>query len=183
LAALVVTRLISTLILESSRLPVGAQVDANTVIAIWGVVIAVASLGVSAFVAWSTRRHNRLSVLIVVASDIFGVSGQQMLAALIAGERDPKVLAQIARAATRGKITALQEAFTGYFTGHHAFLGDHCGQHLPPRHAENVGADFYATRISPERRKRGHIRQLEALGYKVTLEPAASATAHPSRLR
>ena len=39
--------------------------------------------------------------LSVVASDIFGVSGRQMLAALIAGERDPKVLAQMARAATR----------------------------------------------------------------------------------
>ena len=37
----------------------------------------------------------------------------------------------------------------------------------------DLGSDFYATRISPERRKRGHIRQLEALGYKVTLEPAA----------
>jgi hypothetical protein len=32
----------------------------------------------------------------VVASDIFGVSGRQMLAAMIAGERDPKVLAQMA---------------------------------------------------------------------------------------
>src|SRR3954468_1258044 len=35
------------------------------------------------------------------------------------------------------------------------------------------GADFYITRIDPERRKRGHVRQLEALGYKVTLQPAA----------
>jgi transposase len=60
--------------------------------------------------------------LSVVASDIFGVSGRQMLAAMIAGERDPKVLAQMARAAMRGKITALQEAFTGFFTDHHAFL-------------------------------------------------------------
>jgi transposase len=60
--------------------------------------------------------------LSVVASDIFGVSGRQMLAAMIAGERDPKVLAQMAWAAMRGKITALQEAFTGYFTDHHAFL-------------------------------------------------------------
>jgi transposase len=58
----------------------------------------------------------------VVASDIFRVSGRQMLAALIAGERDPMVLAQMARAAMRGKITALREAFTGYFTDHHAFL-------------------------------------------------------------
>jgi hypothetical protein len=37
-------------------------VDANTVIAICGVVIAVASLGVSAYVAWATRKHDRLSV-------------------------------------------------------------------------------------------------------------------------
>jgi hypothetical protein len=38
------------------------QVDANTVIAICSVVIAVASLAVSAYVAWATRKHNRLSV-------------------------------------------------------------------------------------------------------------------------
>jgi hypothetical protein len=37
-------------------------VDANTVIAICSVVIAIASLGVSAYVAWATRNHNRLSV-------------------------------------------------------------------------------------------------------------------------
>ena len=36
--------------------------DASTVIAICGVVIAVASLIVSAYVAWATRKHNRLSV-------------------------------------------------------------------------------------------------------------------------
>src|SRR3984957_12047867 len=252
--------------------------------------------------------------LSVVASDIFGVSGRQMLAAMIAGERDPKVLAQMARAAMRGKITALREAFTGFFTDHHAFLlqrmlarvdaidadiaaldtkieemvapftaaaerldevpginatiasvilaeigidmgrfptaghlvswakfapgvkesaGKKKGRnstghgnsylarvlgnaavaagrsdtflgeryrriarrrgkkkavvaigrsllviiwHLladPGARYTDLGSDFYATRISPERRKRGHIRQLEALGYKVTLEPAA----------
>ena len=38
--------------------------DANTAIAVCGVVvvIAVASLGLSAHVAWATRKHNRLSV-------------------------------------------------------------------------------------------------------------------------
>jgi transposase len=45
-----------------------------------------------------------------------------MLAALAAGERDPKVLAQLARRSMRAKITVLEEAFTGHFTGHHAFL-------------------------------------------------------------
>ena len=48
--------------------------------------------------------------LSVVASDIFGVSGRAMMAALIAGERDPKALAQLARTRMRTKITALQEA-------------------------------------------------------------------------
>jgi transposase len=60
--------------------------------------------------------------LSVVASDIFGVSGRAMLDALAGGERDPKVLAQLARARMRGKISVLEEAFTGHFTGHHAFL-------------------------------------------------------------
>ena len=250
----------------------------------------------------------------VVASDIFGVSGRQMMGALIAGERDPKVLAQMARGAMRGKIAVLEEAFTGFFTDHHAFLlakmvarvdaidadisamdakieaeiapfaeavakldeipginsvaahviiaevgldmtrfptaghlaswakftplakesaGKKKGKnatghgdpylarvlgnatmaigrtdtflgeryrriarrrgrkkamvaigrsilvivwHLlsdPNAHFHDLGADFYTTRIDPERRKRNHIRQLEALGYRVTLEPAA----------
>jgi transposase len=45
-----------------------------------------------------------------------------MLAALLAGERDPKTLAQLARTSMRRKISRLEEAFTGYFTDHHAFL-------------------------------------------------------------
>ena len=60
--------------------------------------------------------------LSVVASDIFGVSGRAMLAALIAGERDPKVLAQLARTRLRAKLGPLVEAFTGFFTDQHAFL-------------------------------------------------------------
>src|SRR5215216_2440939 len=60
--------------------------------------------------------------LSVVASDIFGVSGRAMLAALIAGERDPKRLAQLARARLRAKLGPLAEAFCGFFTDHHGFL-------------------------------------------------------------
>jgi transposase len=252
--------------------------------------------------------------LSVVASDIFGVSGRDMMAALIAGERDPKVLAQLARSPMRTKITLLEEAFTGHFTDHHAFLlarmlarvdainadiaaieeritaqiapfvaavdrldeipgigpiaaaviiaetgadmshfptagqlvsrarfapgvKESAGRkkgtgttghgnpylarvlgeaavtagktdtflgeryrriakrrgkkraivavgrsilvivwHLisnPDTHFHDLGSDFHDTRTSPDRKKRNHIRQLEALGYKVTLEPAA----------
>ena len=53
--------------------------------------------------------------LSVVASDSFGVSGRAMLAALIAGERDPKVLAELARGRMRAKRSVLEEAFTGCF--------------------------------------------------------------------
>src|SRR5207342_3431399 len=60
--------------------------------------------------------------LSVVASDIFGVSGRQMMAAVIAGERDPKVLAEMARTRMRVKIPQLVEAFTGHFDDHHRFL-------------------------------------------------------------
>jgi transposase len=252
--------------------------------------------------------------LSVVVSDIFGVSGRLMLAALIGGQRDPKALAQLARGVMRAKITTLQEAFTGYFTDHHGFLlarmlarvdaidadiaalDERIGQMVAPHAAAarrlaeipginataacailaeigtgmdrfptaghlvswakfapgvkesagkkkgkgttghgnrylarvlgnaaasagrtdtflgeryrriarrrggkkaivavgrsllviiwhlladpeacylDLGSGFYDTRINPERRKRNHIRQLEALGYKVTLEPAA----------
>ena len=60
--------------------------------------------------------------LSVVASDVFGVSGRAMLAALVAGERDPKVLARLARTRLRAKTALLEEAFVGRFSDHHAFL-------------------------------------------------------------
>ena len=37
----------------------------------------------------------------------------------------------------------------------------------------DLGPGCYDSRINPERKKRNHIQQLEALGYKVTLQPAA----------
>jgi transposase len=43
----------------------------------------------------------------------------------------------------------------------------------PDARFHDLGPGYYDARIDPERRKRNHIRQLEALGYKVTLDPAA----------
>ncbi|MEU6722051.1 IS110 family transposase [Nonomuraea sp. NPDC046802] len=57
-----------------------------------------------------------------VISNLFTVSGRQMLQAMIDGERSPRVLAEMARGKMRAKLDALQEALTGHFDDHHAFL-------------------------------------------------------------
>jgi hypothetical protein len=56
--------------------------------------------------------------LSVVVSDIFGVSGREMMAALIAGERDPRTLAEMARGRMRSKTARLVEVFIGRFSDH-----------------------------------------------------------------
>jgi hypothetical protein len=68
--------------------------------------------------------EDALIKLSVVVSDPFGVSGRAMMAALVAGERDPAVLAGLARGTLRSKTARLGEALTGRFTDHHAFLLD-----------------------------------------------------------
>lgn len=57
-----------------------------------------------------------------VATDITGVSSRAMLEAMIAGQHDPAVLADLAMRRMRSKIPALTEALTGRFTEHHGFL-------------------------------------------------------------
>ena len=68
--------------------------------------------------------EDALIKLSAVVSDLFGVSGRAIMAALIAGERDPAVLAGLARGTLRSKTGRLTEALTGRFTEHHAFLLD-----------------------------------------------------------
>jgi hypothetical protein len=48
-----------------------------------------------------------------------------------------------------------------------------CGQRpAVARGSCDLSPGYYAARIDPERRKQSHIRQLEALGYTVTFQPA-----------
>ena len=177
------------------------------------------------------------------------------MAALIAGERNPAVLAQLARSSMRRKITELEEAFTGHFDDHHRFLLARTEGHLcswakfspginssagktkgngstghgnrylarvlgeaavvagktdtflgeryrriarrrgkkraivaigrsilviiwhllqdPNTRFHDLGADHFSRHTNPDTEKHGHIRQLEALGYTVTLTPPA----------
>jgi len=65
-------------------------------------------------------------------SDLFGVSGRAILAALVAGQRDPAALAEPARGQVRKKIPFLRRALAGRFTDHHGYqiemlLGLHDG--------------------------------------------------------
>jgi transposase len=60
--------------------------------------------------------------LATVASDITGVSGRLILAALVAGERDPETLAQLAKTRMRAKLPALRRALDARFRDHHALL-------------------------------------------------------------
>jgi transposase len=59
-----------------------------------------------------------------VLTDLHGVTGRDIMDHLIAGERDPKALAQLARARARRKIAELEEALEGaeFFTEDHAAL-------------------------------------------------------------
>lgn len=77
-----------------------------------------------------TRDAGRLEKLLedasikisAVASNIAGVSARAMMTALVAGERDPKVMADLARSKLRRKIPDLTEALTGHFDDHHALI-------------------------------------------------------------
>ena len=60
--------------------------------------------------------------LSLVASSVLTKSGREMIDALIAGQRDPEVLAEMAKGRMRSKIPELQDALAGRFNSHHALL-------------------------------------------------------------
>ena len=59
-----------------------------------------------------------------VASKLTTQSAQDMITAMIAGERDPRVLADMAQTRMRAKHDALVEALTGMFDSHHGELAE-----------------------------------------------------------
>jgi len=82
-----------------------------------------------------------------IVSNLLGVSGRQMLAALIEGERDPDVLAGLAKARLRPKIPELVEGLTGNFGEHHAFL---CRLHLERIDQISAAMEELSVRITTE---------------------------------
>jgi transposase len=107
--------------------------------------------------------------LSAVATDILGVSGRAMLAALIDGERDVHTLAEMAKARMRPKIPQLVQALTGNFGAHHAFL---CRLHLERIDQLSTAIGELSTRIEEQMRPFAH--QLELLA---TIPGVGQATA------
>jgi transposase len=85
-----------------------------------------------------TRAANRIHKLLedaniklgVVASDILGVSGREILDRLVEGEEDAASLAQSARRRMRSKIPQLELALQGKFLPHHRFMLKQLLSHL-----------------------------------------------------
>lgn len=77
-------------------------------------------------------------------SDLMGVSSRAMLDALINGERNPDVLAELAKGTMRRRIPELVEALTGRFTEHHAFI---CRMHLDRIDSVTVWVDQLTEKI------------------------------------
>ena len=82
----------------------------------------------------SNRIHKTLEdaniKLSSVATDVLGVSGRQMIQALIAGQEDPAELAELARRKLRHKLPQLREALRGHLTEHHRFMLRQLMDHL-----------------------------------------------------
>src|SRR5262249_22152988 len=93
-----------------------------------------------------------------VATDILGVSGRAMMTALIAGERDPHALAEMAKARMRPKIPQLVQALTGNFGEHRAVS---CRLHL--HRTDQLTAAIGDLPAGIEDLMRASARQLERL--------------------
>ncbi len=129
-----------------------------------------------------TAEKNRVEKLLedaciklsVVASDIFGVSGRAMMAAMIAGERDPKRLADMARSRMRPKIGLLEEAFAGLpigtFDDHHRFLLTQMLERI-----DRCGADIAAVEAQIEEHLLPFADAVDRLDEIPGIGPAAAA--------
>ena len=93
-----------------------------------------------------------------VASTVLTLSGRDMLNAMVAGERDPARLAELAHGRLRPKIGRLTEALEGRFDDHHAVL---IGQALT--HIDQLDASIAAVSVKIAALNQPHEWALELL--------------------
>jgi transposase len=100
-----------------------------------------------------------------VAADVVGVSGRAMLAALIDGERDPGVLAELAKGRLRAKLPQLRQALRGRFSDHHALLVRLALAHLEHLEGAIAALDTEVDRvIAPFARARDRLATITGVG-------------------
>lgn len=100
-----------------------------------------------------------------VASDVLGVSGRAMLRALIDGERDPEVLAEMAKGVLRKKIPLLREALKGRFREHHATMLRIIFDHVEQLEASIVTLDGEVDRVmAPFAQARDRLTTITGVG-------------------
>jgi transposase len=100
-----------------------------------------------------------------VASDVLGVSGRAMLRALIAGERDPERLAELAKGVLRKKIPQLRKALRGRFGSHHATMLRIILDHVEQLEASIAALDVEVDRmITPFATARDHLDTITGIG-------------------
>jgi transposase len=100
-----------------------------------------------------------------VAADVLGVSGRAMLAALVAGERDPGVLAELAKGRLRAKLPQLRQALRGRFSDHHALLVRLALAHLEQLEASIAELDTHIDRVlAPFARTRDQLDTITGVG-------------------
>jgi transposase len=68
--------------------------------------------------------------LAAVVTDVLGKSGRDMLEAVVGGEQDAEVLAELARGKLRAKLPALRQALDGRIQPHHRFLLERILAHI-----------------------------------------------------
>jgi transposase len=100
-----------------------------------------------------------------VASDVLGVSGRAMLRALITGERDVQVLAELSKGVLRKKISQLREALRGRFNHHHAVLVAMSLDHVEYLEAQTATLDIEVDRVmAPLAEARDHLDTISGVG-------------------
>jgi transposase len=124
------------------------------------------------------REMNRLPKLLQsaniklssVASDAMGMSGRKMLEALLGGNTDPEVLADLARGKLRKKLPELQKALHGRISAHHRLLSH--------RHLASWTSLCPSNNESAGKRKKGGTRKgnLWFRRYAIEMALAASRT-------
>lgn len=104
----------------------------------------------------------------LVLSKTLSMSSRAMIEALVAGERDPVMLADLAIGKARAKISDLRDALIGNFTDHHAFLAAQALRHIDFIDGQIAGFDQRIdSELQPFQNQLGHLTTIPGVSTRV----------------